>query len=318
MMMTEGNLSNYVSIFATICLVSTVLTAGCFEGIIPQNVTTEDVKTGALNAASGFVVIKGSAQYCVQYPDAPDCPKPVTPNVSVTYIPEVPTRIVPSTPTTAPTVTVAATPAFHFVDPTSAGERWVGQWFKWTWLNASGLQDANRGILVYGHSYHNTLTQWNDAWGNYDVITPPDGMRFLAVYVHEEDFGPDDAGLWGYGPQYFYLQYANTLHTNFTGYNKVYRIIDLEQSTPNYYRDSYIGPFAAHRIYMGAQAAKSGGYIIEEYYDLRTGKGNAWDGYILYTVPVTVTDNDIRIVGKFAGKSVNWRFDENNYQFPTN
>ena len=39
-------------------------------------------------------------------------------------------------------------------------------------------------------------------------------------------------------------------------------------------------------------------------------QANAWDGYILYEIPVSVNNNDIRIVGNFAGKNVDWIFND--------
>jgi len=282
----------------TLLLLSTLLlSAGCFE----------EYKAPAMDMISTVVVVKGSTQYCQQYPE--EC-NPVTPDttVAITYtVTETPT---PS-PTPVPTVTVEPTSIYRTIDPFAGGERWQGQWYIWTWPDVSGLQDANRGIVVYGHSYHDTLTQWNDPLGNYVKIIPPTGFRFLAVYAHHEDFGPDDTGLWGYGPSNFKLQFESRLHDEYPNYNKTYRLIELESSHSDYYNIDRLKPYAINRIYKGYGYSKTGGYYAEELWTLRRGQGNSWDGYILYLVPVSITDSDIRIVANFAGKDVNWRFDRN-------
>ena len=300
-------------------LTCTIFSAGCF---------LDGAKQPVADALGNVVVVKGSAQYCAQFPD--ECKVNVTANATVGLTPTLSTcsltsntscsseSLAPLTtePTPKPTVTVEPTSAYHNVDPFNGGERWQGQWFRWQWLNASGLQTANRGIVVYGHSYHDALTQWNSAWGNYLPILPPAGYRFLAVYVHQEDFGPDDNGIWGYASPYFHLQYNQQLYSNWTGYDKTVRIIELEDSHSDYYNIDRLKPYAINRIYIGKGHESTGGYYYEDLWGLRSGKGNSWDGYILYLVPISITDSDIRIVGNFAGESVNWRFDRADETMP--
>jgi len=291
-------------------MLSTVLTSGCIS---------DETKKQGLDLIAPVVVLKGSEQYCQQFPE--ECKANVsvvantTPAISNTSYVVVETPS--STPTPIPTVTVEPVSTSRFVDPYGPGGRLQGQWFRWTWPNASGYETANRGIVVYGHSYHDSFTQWNDAWGNYQTIVPPPGMRFLAVYVHQEDFGPDDSGLWGYDTGYFNLQYDLSFHKPYDAYDKVFRIIELEDSKSNYYSIERLKPYGVHRMFGGMADSTTGGYHIEEYYSLRTGKGNAWDGYIIYLVPVSATDRDILIVGNFAGRSVHWKFDGTARSYPT-
>lgn len=263
--------------------------------------------TQVMDTIAPVFVVKDSPQYCRQNPDL--CPKEVIPQSYA--IVETP----PPTPTPIPTVTVIPTIEQTYVDPFKGGERWEGMWYKWTWPNASGLQTANRGVVVYGHSYLDGFTQWNDAWGNYQTTVAPPGQRFLAVYIHEEDFGPDNNGLWGYGAKYFYLQEGMNLKSNWTGYNRAYRIIELESDRSDYYDIDRPSIFGAHRVYSGTEAARiNGGYFVEDWYSLWSGKGNSWDGYILYLVDASTTDNDILITANLAGKEVYWRFGAKNSQ----
>ena len=294
--------SDKIVVGISILLVLTLLTSGCTDLPPMPEISTKT----ALDLISPIVVLKGSNQYCIQNPD--DCPNQTT-NITINITPTI--TAVPTTtrPTPKPTAIVEPTSKYFYVDPYAGGERFEGQWFLWTQLNISGYKDANRGIVIYGHSYHDRFTQWNDAIGNFQILQPKPGYRFLAVYVHEEDFGPDDSAHWGYDETYFFVQYGGTLHGNFTDYSQNMSITELEYEKWDYYRISTIKPFGIYRVYRGFAAASTGGYVVKYNYELRTGQGNSWDGYILYEVPLSITDDDIRIVGNFAGKGVNWRFD---------
>jgi hypothetical protein len=289
------NIKFLVVAFAVVAAM--VVMSGCIE---------ESNKKAALDAISPIVVMKGSEQYCIQFPAECNVTPVSTQNTSYVIV-ETPTPL--PTPTVKPTVSVEPVSTFHYIDPFDAGERWEGQWFKWQWPNASGRETANRGIIIYGHSYYDSLTYWDAAWGNYQPLTAPAGQRFLAVYMHEEEFGPDSPDIWGYDYTYFKLWYYQGLNDEYTGYNKIYRIVELEDRKNDYYNIDRLRPFGMVRTYhKGREFAATGGYTIEKYIDLRKGQGNSWDGYILFTVPKTVNDNDIRIVGNFANKNVYWRF----------
>jgi hypothetical protein len=278
-------------------LTGTIISSGCM-GV--------DTKT-VLDFVSPVILLKGSTQYCIQFPD--QCEKTETPVSNVTIVPTI-------VQTPVPTFTVEPTIKYRYVNPYETGERWQGQWFRWVWLNTSGTQSTSRGIVIYGHNYYKTLTQWNDAKGNYQTINASKGNRFLAVYVHQEDFGPDDTGMWGYDSHYFNLQYSQQLHPEFVAYNKTLRIIEIEDSINNYYNIERVLPFGIKRIFAGYRNSDLGGYYIETLWAVTPGKGNAWDGYILYEVPIWVTDDDIRIVGNFANRPVNWRFDSDIKIYP--
>jgi hypothetical protein len=296
-------ISDKITVGISILLILTLLTSGCTDLPPMPEISTKT----ALDLISPVVVLQGSEQYCIQYPDK--CP-------NQTAIPTPTTIPTTAPPTPIPTVTVEPTSKYFYVDPYAGGERFEGQWFQWTWLNASGYKDANRGIVIYGHSYHSRFTQWNGANGNFQLVSPKPGYRFLAVYVHEEDFGPDDSALWGYDETYFFLQYNGVLHEGYTGYSQNLSITELEYEKWDYYRFSNIKPFGIYRVYRGFAAAATGGYVVKYNSELRTGQGNSWDGYIIYEIPVSITDNDIYIIGKFDGKGVNWRFDSDIKIYP--
>ena len=174
-----------------------VLTAGCVD--------TEGAKVAALDAISPVVVLKGSAQYEKMFPAN-------TSNVTVgnaSVFSNVSTVIIEETATVTPElpVTVLPTKDANYVDPYAEGTRQEYQWFRWHWDNVSGLQQADRGIVIYNHYWLNSFTYWDDAWGNYYKQYPDPGMRFVAVFVHQEDFNEDNSGLWGYQNESFKVQY---------------------------------------------------------------------------------------------------------------
>jgi hypothetical protein len=251
-----------------------------------------------LDLISPIVVLKGSKQYEQMYPTP-------TPNVteSITVLTTIPA------PEIIPTVTVIPTKEVRTIDPFTDGERWERQWYRWLWHNVSGYQSADRGIVVYRHVYLDSYTYWDDAWGQYFKVYPAQNNRFIAVYVHQEDFSPDNSGIWGYGNGSFKLQYNQQLHDQYQWLEPVYRISELEDTYNDYYNIRKAGPYGAERIFGGISDAKTGGYHIEYRYSLWSGQGNSWDGYLLFQVPDTLTDRDFRIVSNFAGKGVNWRFD---------
>jgi len=329
----EETMQNKSFCILALAVILVALSAGCID---------EATKVQALDAISPVVVLKGSTQYCNAYPDR--CSN-VTVGVEETTAAVVDpitaanltgplsdadkARIISSLNNTTTNVTESVTDApiepaapvtteptinAHYIDPYAGGERWESQWYRWHWDNVSGLQQVDRGIIVYGHKYYNILTYWDDAWGNYFEIYPDYGMRFLAVFVHEEDFNEDNSGIWAYDNTSFKLQYDGQLHDAYSEYNPVYRISTIEDSNGDYYGIEWIKPFGLKRVYGGMADASTGGYHVEEQWSLWSGPGNAWDGYILYQVPETATDSDIRIVGNFATQNVNWRFDSQNQQ----
>lgn len=245
---------------------------------------------------------------------AQEMPEPtVEPAVNQSYV--VIETLPPTTIATPnPTPTIQPTLIGGFVDPYAGGDRWEGQWFRWSKANVSGLQSLDRGVVVYGHYWLDGFTYWDDAWGNYFSNKAPGGYRYLAVLVHQEEFDEDNSGLWGYGNSSFWLQYNQQLHQPYYGHNYVYAIRELETIHANYYADSFIKPYGIERQYVGLNARETGGYTTYDKYSLWYGPGNAWDGYILYLVPAYLGDYDIRIVGNFAGTPVNWRFDSGDVQ----
>lgn len=298
--------TNTVTTLISMLIIFGILAIVVLFTLVSGCVDTDSAKTAALDAISPVVVLKGSTQYEKMYPEkaANDTPIP-----TATVIVEESTVI----PTAKPTVTVLPTRSVYNVNPYSGGERWEGQWYRWDWLNVSGLQDAKRGIVVYNHIYMDSFTYWDDAWGNYYKVYPQNGYRFLAVFVHEEDFSEDNSGWWGYTNSSFSLQYDYKLHKQYTGFNFVYRIKELEETYGDYYNKEWIHPFGLERVFGGLADAKTGGYHLEPKYSLWSGACNSWDGYLLYEIPKSATDSDIRIVGNFASKNVNWRFDADDH-----
>jgi hypothetical protein len=293
-------ITGIIIFFLLIILLALTLTSGC--------VNTERAKVAALDAISPFVVLKGSAQYEKMFPA--NTSNVTVGNVSV--FSNVSTVIIKETATVTPElpVTVLPTSDANYVDPYAEGTRQEYQWFRWHWDNVSGLQQADRGIVVYNHYWLNSFTYWDDAWGNYYKQYPDPGMRFVAVFVHQEDFNEDNSGLWGYQNHSFYIQYNNELHSSYPNFNQVYRIAELEEKYGNYYSSDFIHPYGTVRVYGGTRDASTGGYHLEFLDSLWSGPSNSWDGYLIFEVPVDMTDSDIRIVGNFAGKNVNWIFSD--------
>jgi len=265
-----------------------------------MGITADGAKTAALDAISPVVVLKGSSQYARMYPDL------------VTITPTTPTPI-PTKATPVPTPSIAA----RQIDPYAQGERWEKQWYKHTAMTVVNpfaetilKKPLEFGVVTYDHKFLNSYTWWSDQDGQYYREIPHPGYKFLFVWVHEEVFGDPKThipNIPGFNMDAFSAQVGKTLYHNDTTYNPVNRILDFDTKA-DYYKFSRTSTFGYTRIFLGYMTGY-GGWIAQENYDIYTGQGNAWDGYIVYQVPAYATDNDTLLVGNFgAYGNAFWRF----------
>lgn len=292
---------NFISALA-ICAILLILlecfllSSGCL------GINTDDAKRTALDVISPVVVIKGSTQYEKQFP------------ANVTVSPTVIPVAVVTTATPIPTPEIKA----HYVEPFSNGERWKGQWFKSVTMrktnplsNVSPMKQLEFGILIYDHKYLNSYTWWSDVNGQYYKEIPTPGYKFLFVWVHEEVFKDPKTNIPlmpGFDPSAFIVQYKQNLYYNDTLYNPVNRILEFD-TKGDYYQASRTSAFGYTRKYLG-RITNAGGWFAEKNLDLYTGRGNSWDGYLIYQVPVSANDSDTILVGNFGSYgNAYWRFD---------
>jgi hypothetical protein len=200
----------------------------------------------------------------------------------------------------------------EYVDPYQSGPRSFGQWFKFYRADVQGLKDLNYGIIAYRFKFLDRYTWYNAAQGNYFQERAPGGMRFVAVWVHQETFGQnitDDASFWAFDDKAFALQVKDQLAHQDTGHNPVNRIKEFDDYT-DYYNVITAPPHGYYVKYTGTDP-KTGGFAAERIGFIRMGKGNAIDGYILYLVPKDTMVRDLTFLGEFGNfGSAQWRFPE--------
>jgi hypothetical protein len=290
-----GPLLLLVGIF--VLLLFAVFSSGCL-GIN----NAEDAKKAALDAISPVIVMKGSTQYEKLYPSAPT-PEPLP---AIT-----PTR---SIPIPIPVKTAAVKEVNAYLP----GARWEKQWFRsLTSVNPNGLFNSSQrkpmdfGVVVYDHKWVNSYSWWSDANGQYYKQQPTPGNKYLFVWVHEELFGDPSTHIPlipGFNVRTFNVQYKLYQYFNDTDYNPVNTILEFDTKA-DYYSTSRTSAFGFTRTYMG-ESTKFGGWSAEQKYDLYIGKGNAWDGYIIFQVPASANDSDTILVGNFGSYGqAYWKFD---------
>jgi hypothetical protein len=197
----------------------------------------------------------------------------------------------------------------RYVDPFAQGERSEGQWFKWDRQDVLGFKDLSMGIIEYRHVWLDRYTWYNPAMAQYYINTPAPGNRFLAVFVNEEMFGSNqsmDPRMWGFDETAFRAQIGDQVYAPDTQHDPVDRIKEFD-NLQVYHKTVTPGPFSYEIIYTGHSPA-TGGFVAQRLGWLRMGEGNSWDGYILFEVPASTRDEDVRLLGGFASfGQANWK-----------
>lgn len=229
----------------------------------------------------------------------------------------VPTSTPLPTPTPSPTPTPRQTPLSIPtikqvpVDPYIHGERYEGQWFKWYRSNISGLKDLDAGVIAYQHAWLENYTWYNPSMGNYQKQEPSKGMRYFAAWVHEEVFGTNstnDPGMFPFYEDSFRLQVKGKLIEVDTVHNPVCRILEFDHKWDLY--NTITAPPFGYFIKTIGWNPETGGYAALRVGEIRMGKGNSVDGYILFEVPKETMPEDVMLLGNFARfGSAYWRFE---------
>lgn len=229
-----------------------------------------------------------------------------------------PTPSLPPTPTPTPTPTPKQTPVSlptivqKPVDPYLHGERYEGQWFKWFRPDVSGLKDLDAGVIAYHHAWLDNYTWYNPSLGNYQKQEPTKGNRYFVVWVHEELFGTNstnDPGMFPFYEDAFRLQVKGQLIEADTVHNPVCRILELDHKYDLY--NTITAPPFGYFIKKIGWNPETGGYAALRVGEIRMGKGNSVDGYILFEVPKNTMPEDVMLLGNFARfGSAHWRFED--------
>jgi len=179
------------------------------------------------------------------------------------------------------------------------GGLYLGETYRWERENCSGQKDMAVNVRVYNYKILHGYDWWSISWGQYFYQLPMPGQKYLVIMIRMEMEGEDqnkDPRMYGMGQDHFYLQYNGQVSNQPDGDHALgVRIKELEE-TFTFNDDARVYDYGYQRAYElnGSEYAQDLGY-------LRMGKSNAWDGFILYSIPEEVAIEDILIHGRFDG-----------------
>jgi len=192
----------------------------------------------------------------------------------------------PPTPTPTPEPTIAPTPT-----PEPAPEvmgMYPGQFLSFRRDNVSGYKSVKVHATIYGYSMHRDVSWWSASWGKVFSQSAPDGMKYLFVYAHVYS-DDDSATMWGIQPENWYAYDGHTMRNvsddllpqiRLTEFDEIWDLRHVENIKPYGYLRTYVD--------RGKESVEKLGY-------LKAGQSNAWDGYLVYTVPEDTQPEDVRI-----------------------
>lgn len=187
-------------------------------------------------------------------------------------------------------------PAATF-NATVPGERNLGQDFTWSIQNVSNRADVTYHFNVYawrliGLNY----SYYSPAWGQWFTREAAPGSQYLAVWIRGWSEGTT---CWGYGPDRFNV---------WTWGNRtiVPEPVHLEDVAVKIGSGRF-RPVVIHELEN--RTLPNGTILTTEWFGwedgqeltrIEPGSSNAWDGVILYQVPVAAGPEDLRVAGWFG------------------
>lgn len=197
-------------------------------------------------------------------------------------------------------VTAAQTPT-PIPTPDYTGCGWedkcfhIREWYSWFRENVSGYQDLSTHATIYGYKLLPNYHYQDPLWGtrSYFKISPEPGYKFLFVFVNVYSDG-DDVRQYGIQPHKFMLQIKDKLYYKEDLEFPENWIVEL-QNEWDYAHVSSPSPYG----YLMKQEAGTGikSAIPKEY--LMGGRSNAWDGFIIFSVPGDTNLNEVKIAASF-------------------
>lgn len=177
---------------------------------------------------------------------------------------------------------------------------YLGNYFEWLRYNVTFEKDLHVKTMVYDYRFLDTLTEWWYEWGRYFTIYPEAGKKFLIIFPYMEMVGPNqtwDPRMYGMNQDHWFIQYGGELIRPDSNYELCTRIQELENTFE--YND-------AVRVQSFGYDWQGGRESCYNQHWLRWGKSNAWDGYIVYQVPVDAKPEDLKVVGNFESFGTAW------------
>jgi len=185
----------------------------------------------------------------------------------------------------------------------STGGYYMNEWHNLSWVSKDGKTAIRVYITPYRYQFRDSYRYWDTVAAKYLPVDPPRDSRFLFVFVNVwlDDSAGNVYPIDGYDYTRFTLQHNGTLLRGTVDLHQIYEL----QTYSNLFRSGYVVPFGyqweGNSITLKRQ--------LKPLSMLEPGKGNAWDGFILYVVPKDTKPDDLKLVGNFYGLgSAYWIF----------
>ena len=222
------------------------------------------------------------------------------------------TPIQTTPPTPEPTPTPIPEPTFALSEAQKlamSGGHYQGEWYSWQKDNVSGYKDMSMHVTVYDYRILGTVEWWSISWGKYFRAGAGEGRKFLFIFAHVySDEGM--ARAWGIQPHQFKVQINDTLYDPYAELLPEIRLHEFDDIWDLNHVEN-IKPYGYRRYYdqSGKEMAEALGF-------LKAGKSNAWDGYIVYSIPKDTKPEDIKVIGNFhdLAESQYWQLTNEKYK----
>jgi len=183
----------------------------------------------------------------------------------------------PPTPTPTPEPTIAPPPE---VVATFGDALHPYQYVDWRRSNVSGYKDLSMHATIYGHKELSQIEWYSVSWGRYITQAARLNEKYLFVYANLYS-DVISARTWGIQPHWWVIHNTKTgqMYNTSTDLLPEIRIKDFDETWDLEHKET-IQPYGYLRTYnsAGKPTAEPRGY-------LNPGQSNAWDGYLVYSIP---------------------------------
>lgn len=163
----------------------------------------------------------------------------------------------------------------------------LGYFVSWRKDNVSGYKDITMHSTIYGYRIFESVNWWSVSWGQYYTQTAPPGYKYLFVFAHTySDEG--SARTWGIQDRQFKVIIGDKTYEKTDDLLPQIRLKEFDEIW-DMNHVSNLKPYGYLRV------NDNGHEVTEELGFLKAGKSNAWDGYIVYTIPEDTKQKDIKV-----------------------
>jgi len=192
--------------------------------------------------------------------------------------------------------------------PSAASLHSTGGYYMNEWYNLSRVSKyAKTAVVVYitayRYQFRDSYRYWDTVATKWLPVDPPRGSKFLFVFVNTwlDTSAGNVSPIDGFDYTHFKLQYNGALLPGSVDLHQIYEL----QTYSTLFKTGYVTPFGYQWITNSITLKRK----LSSLNTLEGGKGNAWDGFIIYTVPQDTKKEDLMVVGNFAGMgSAYWIF----------